>query len=419
MVIIEAGSGISLTAEALNEAALAFADRLPTATPGDRIAFRLPNGVEWMACFLALQKRGLTAVPLDHGLPAAVSLETARQIGARFLYQEGSWQTLRTKTVRRAGICCLKTTSGSAGVPKVIACRAEHLIADGEQIIRTMKIRPGDRNLAVIPLGHSYGLGNLVMPLILQGTAVVCAGSHTPRQLLEWIERHAVTVFPAVPALLRVLATLPAGGEKGVLASLRTVISAGAVLPAEVARAFFERFGRRIHNFYGSSETGGICYDRTGAATLSGRAVGRPLESVRVTIAKGRLTVASAAVATRTGRWRPEDRAEWNRDGELVLLGRGGPGANIGGRKVHPLEIEKALRALPGVTDAAVWRHHTAGRDALAAAVESVHAPSQLEHALAAKLPAWKLPRWYVVDSTLPRTARGKLDMAELRRRVH
>ena len=51
------------------------------------------------------------------------------------------------------------------------------------------------------------------------------------------------------------------------------MISAGAVLPPAVAQAFFERFGVKIHNFYGSSETGGICYDRTGSASLSGRSV--------------------------------------------------------------------------------------------------------------------------------------------------
>ena len=93
--------------------------------------------------------------------------------------------------------------------PKAVECRAEHLLADGRNVIKAMGIRAGDINLAVIPLGHSYGLGNLVMPLILQGTAMVCAGDYVPRQLIEWIGRYRVTVFPAVPALLRVLAALP------------------------------------------------------------------------------------------------------------------------------------------------------------------------------------------------------------------
>jgi len=37
-----------------------------------------------------------------------------------------------------------------------------------------------------------------------------------------------------------------------------------------VARDFAARFGRRLHSFYGSSETGGIAYDRGGRAALEG-----------------------------------------------------------------------------------------------------------------------------------------------------
>jgi acyl-coenzyme A synthetase/AMP-(fatty) acid ligase len=215
-----------------------------------------------------------------------------------------------------------------------------------------------------------------------------------------------------VPALFRVLAALPPGPG---LAGLRTAISAGAVLAPEIARAFHARFGVKIHNFYGSSETGGISYDRTGEASLEGRSVGKPLRGVTITVRGGRIRVAGAAVATPRGAWQLPDRGEWNKRGELVLLGRGGLGANIGGKKVHPLEIERALRAITGVSDAHVWLEHRAGRDLLAAAVETRLTRARIEHALAAKIPAWKMPRHLVVAPELPRTARGKLDTARLK----
>jgi acyl-coenzyme A synthetase/AMP-(fatty) acid ligase len=243
---------------------------------------------------------------------------------------------------------------------------------------------------------------------------MVCAADYLPRQLVEWIERYRVTVFPAVPALFRVLAALPPG--RGNCPSLRTVISAGAVLTPAVAQAFFARYGIKIHNFYGSSETGGICYDRTGGASLKGRSVGKPLAGVSVTVKAGRVTVESLAVAARGGRWRLADFGEWNGRGELVLLGRAGQGANIGGKKVHPLEVERVLRALPGVTDAAVWLRQSEGRDLLAAGVETKHSRAELERALAVRLPAWKLPKAWFIARELPRTARGKLDLAALRR---
>jgi acyl-coenzyme A synthetase/AMP-(fatty) acid ligase len=296
-----------------------------------------------------------------------------------------------------------------------VECRAEHLIADGGQIIKTMKIGPKDRNLAAIPLGHSYGLGNLVMPLLLQGTSLVCGSEYVPRQLAEWIGRYRVTVFPAVPALFRVLAALPPGRR---LVPLRTAISAGAVLSPAVARAFFERYGIKIHNFYGSSETGGICYDRTGGASLSGRSVGKPLTGVSISLHKGRIKVKSAAVAAGGGQWLLSDCGEWNNRDELVLLGRLGQSAEIGGKKVHPLEVERILRSLPVVTDAAVWIQQRQGRNFLAAGVETALSQAKIEGALAARLPAWKMPKCYFVAKKLPRTARGKLDLSALRKQM-
>jgi acyl-CoA synthetase (AMP-forming)/AMP-acid ligase II len=412
VVVIEAASGQSWTAGALTDLACSFAERLDDFRAGERIAFQIPNGADWLAFFLALQKKGLAALPLDGGLPRDGCLELSRRMKARAFYSQGKFHEISRNAPRSRACCCVKITSGNRDVPKAIPCRVEHLLADGRQVAATMGIRPRDRNLAAIPLGHSYGLGNLVMPLILQGTSVVCAAEYLPRQLVEWIERYEVTVFPSVPAIFRILAALPSGLK---LTGLRTAISAGSMLGAEVAAAFCGRFGVKIHNFYGSSETGGISYDRSGYASLSGRSVGKPLRGVSIAVKGGRIVVKSRAVAVRGGAWRLGDRGEWNDLGELVLLGRIGQGANIGGKKVHPLEVERALRALIEVTDAHVWLEHDQGRDLLAAAVETRRTRGEIQRELAAKLPAWKLPKVLFIAPELPRTARGKLDVARLR----
>jgi acyl-coenzyme A synthetase/AMP-(fatty) acid ligase len=322
------------------------------------------------------------------------------------------------KMVRRAlrGLptrsCCIKLTSGTTGDLKPVHCSAANLGADGEHIIRTMEIRRADRNLAVIPLGHSYGLGNLVMPLVLQGTAVLCAPTFVPRQILQWIEQYQVSVLPTVPAILRALAQLEGVTKPP---SLRLVISAGAPLSAEIAQQFHQRYGVKVHNFYGSSETGGICYDRTGSATLRGRGVGKPLDGVTVRIRRdGRVSVRS-----RAGKATLPDLGEWNRYGELRLLGRVGEVANIGGKKVSPAEVERALRELRGVSDAWVTVvKDKRGNDYLAAAVETSRACIDLEKGLLRAMPSWKLPKRWWIDAALPRTDRGKLHTAELRARL-
>ena len=80
-----------------------------------------------------------------------------------------------------------------------------------------------DVNFALIPLGHSYGLGNLVVPMLTQGTAMVCGDSALPHAIAEAVARWKPTVFPTVPALLRALALADVPPVR--LASLRTVIS--------------------------------------------------------------------------------------------------------------------------------------------------------------------------------------------------
>jgi acyl-CoA synthetase (AMP-forming)/AMP-acid ligase II len=404
-VVIDAGTGRAWTcAEIMIEA-----DRRAAALRDG--FFCLPNGAAWLIEFLACQRAGLAAVPLDPTLPADA------QARIRSRLNRGRTRSVGSGAVRRPGRtaarpACFKLTSGTTGDLKPIACSSAQLEADGRQICRTMGIRAHDVNLAIIPLGHSYGLGNLVMPLLLQGTGMVCAQTFVPRQIVQLIEKYRISVFPAVPAILRALAQLERATKPP---GLRLVISAGAPLPADVARQFHSRFGVRIHNFYGSSETGGICYDRTGNAALSGRGVGKPVGGVSVRVRRdGRV-----AVKSRAGSATLPDLGEWNRYGELRLIGRVGEMANIGGRKVSPAEVEACLRQVAGVADAWVTVLRDArGDDYLAAAVETRLDRAALEGRLLAVLPLWKLPRRYFISETLPRTNRGKLHTAELRERL-
>ncbi len=407
-VVVSAADGdVTWTARELAERAEALAPRFAAAR-GGLVAFARPTEPGWLEDFLAMQRAGVAALALE---PGADWMELARGLGAGHAWTDGALVRLGG-TFAAGRFAGAKVTSGSTGRPALVPYRAEHLLADGRNIVAGMGIRAADRNLALLPLGHSYGLGNLVMPLILQGTALVTAAAWVPRQVPEWIAAHRVTVLPTVPVVLRLLAELP---ELPALPSLRRVISAGAVLPPEVARAFAARFGTSVRNFYGSSETGGICFDRTGAASRSGRAVGRPLPGVEVTVGRdGRIRVAGAAVTTRGGRFTLADVGGWTAAGELRILGRATALANVGGRKVSPLEVERVLRGLRGVTEAWVGVVPGEGRDYLVAAVESGRTDVRAE--LARRLPAWKRPRELRVAAELPRTARGKLDSGAIER---
>lgn len=305
----------------------------------------------------------------------------------------------------------MKLTSGSTGRPRALAFTEAQMLADGRQVCASMGIAADDVNFAVIPFGHSYGLGNLVLPLLAQGTAIVCAGAPLPQALAADIARWRPTVFPAVPGLLRALAEsdIPASA----LSSLRTVISAGSPLSPEIARAFFEKFNLRPHGFYGSSETGGITYDRIGDATLAGRSVGTPLDGVTLAPTRaGRFRVTSAAVCGR-GSFSPADRASFNAQGELVLAGRAGRLMKIAGRRLDLGDLERLLRALPGVRDAFA-APHPQNPEELAVVLATSLDTAAARNLLRREFAAWKIPRRLVLVADFPLTARGKPDTRAL-----
>jgi len=205
------------------------------------------------------------------------------------------------------------------------------------------------------------------------------------------------------------------------LPGLRLAISAGAPLAAEVARDFAARFGVRLHSFYGSSETGGITYDRNGTGALGGH-VGRVMRGVKLHVLLGSLLrVSSAAVVThgnvrragRHGAWTMPDRTTLDARGNLTLLGRRGATVKLAGRRVSLVEIAERLRGLRGVRDA--WVGIAPGREpVLAAVVATARTPADLRAELLADTASWKIPRRLVAVAALPLNARGKTDTLAL-----
>jgi acyl-CoA synthetase (AMP-forming)/AMP-acid ligase II len=414
-LLIDAPTGHTFRADEITSAAEVVFRAGRFAGVGGCVAWVLPNGLDWLAIFFAAQKAAWSTLPLDPGFDERHGRELATHLGATHWWDGQALSTLDSPKRHWRGVVVVKVTSGSTGHAVAVPCQARHLLADYQHIRAGMGLRPRDKNLGLIPWGHSYGLGNLVLPLLADGIPIITAAVYTIAQIGEWCERFRPTVFPSVPAVFKLLAE-SAGGHQ--LGSLRLAISAGATLPAEVAQSFQRRFGRKIHNFYGASETGGICYDQTGQASLAGHSVGRPLPGVRVTLRAGRVLVHSTAVATKKGWHLLPDGGCWNEAGELILTGRFGKLANLAGRKVAPAEIETLLRTLPGVTDAWCGVASRTGRDFLAAAAETTTPVKELTRTLAARLPTWKQPRVLLALPQFPRNARGKIDAGALARQL-
>ncbi len=421
--LVDAATGRTYSRAELEAAAEEWRQQHGSGLAGQPVLMSESNGAGWFRVFLGLLKAGAHVVPLDPGDPLAAQRSLADALRVSWLWSGGALHAVSAPRTRRwSGSCLVKLTSGSTGIPRALAFTHAQMLADGRHVCAGMDVRADDVNVGLIPFGHSYGLGNLVLPLLVQGTAIVSGAAALPHSIAEAIARWRATVFPAVPALLKALVISDVLPEQ--LASLRTVISAGSPLGSEIAIAFHQKFGRKVHSFYGSTETGGITYDRTGNAALTNGSVGTPLPGVQLTFGRaGRFTVSSPAVYTVGNRKRqadgngvhqPADLAKLNATGEILLQGRTGRFVKIAGRRLDLGEVEQVLKSLAGVRDALVAAHP--GRaDALAAVVAGDVSGNEVRLALRERLASWKIPKRITVLDTFPLTARGKVDAARLR----
>ena len=404
--LIDGESGAVTTREALLARAQEIAADLPS-REGELYPLQLPNGVEFVATFVAGLMRKLVAVPIDRDAPASEVANIVRHFGKP------------SSLPRDARL--LKLTSGSTGMPKGIVTTEANLIADCRNICSSMQITPDDLNLGAIPFSHSYGFSNLVTPLLLQGTAVVYSNDYLPQSLLELANRHRCTVAPLIPMVFDHLAS----AAHGAFETVRTFISAGAPLPATTSRRFRERFGIDIHSFYGCSECGGIAYDRRGGAVERGT-VGTALDGVTLTTDATRLHVESDSVAAGyldattfqpLGRVFVTDDLVEMRDGEVALTGRASDVINTAGKKVNPREVEAVILQIDGVREAKVYGEPAGARgEVVAAAIVATPdvTREQVRDYCRAHLSLHKVPRIVKIIDAMPVDERGKVKRAAL-----
>ena len=395
----------------------------------------------FVAATIAAWACGAALLPAEPSLPESEIRRLVRAFRPALLVRDRAGRTEilrpeppgRPAAVMDAAIIRLTSGTTRAALGAIIPSAA--LSADGRAIIRKMGIGRDDINVGVVPLGHSYGFDNLILPLLLQGTPLILLESPLPGLLHKALGSPGPLILPLVPYLVDLVSRHPEPPPRP--SGLRLCISAGAPLPRAMAARFREKFGVPVRTFYGASETGGIAYDDSRDADAPEGCVGTPLPGVRMTIERtrlpglspgeGRVTVSGRAVGRgyhpkgsaefRPGRFRTMDLGYTDADGRLFLTGRVSNLVNVSGRKVNPAEVERTLLSLDGIADAAVVgiKDRLRGERIEAWVVGlSDQGPAFIRAELARRLSAHKVPRTIHLVESIPRTARGKLDRIRL-----
>ncbi len=445
----------------------------------DRVLLALNDGPEFAAAWFGVVRIGAVITMMNPGVPPEDWAYYLRYTRARALVTERSFYEANApviKAAKAAGLLRVVVverdadelaaespvcpygdvgaddpavwlfSSGSTGKPKGCVHVAGDFVFNTEQYAKgVLGIREDDVTLGVPKLFFGYATGtDLLFPWAVGATTCLFAERSTPEGMLAHIARFRPTIVTNVPTMIHRMLESPACATTD-LSSVRLVLSAGEALPGELYRRWVERTGVEILDGIGSAEMFHIYItNRPGDVRVGtlGRLV--PGYTARIVGDDG-ADVPPGDIGTlwikgdSNAIWYHGDREKsrqtfrgaWtvtgdqfcvDDEGRFRYCGRADDLLKVGGVFVSPIEVENCLLAHPRVQEVAVVGVEREGLTTTFAWVATHGAPG--DDALATELQAWvksqlaphKYPRQVRFLDVLPRTDRGKVARAELKR---
>ncbi len=335
-------------------------------------------------------------------------------------------------------LAALLYTSGTSGKPKGVMLSHANLSANIRQTIEIAEFSPDDVLLGVLPQFHSFGFTVLTLLPLMVGIRTHMLARFVPTQVLQAIRRHRPTAFIGIPSMYGALLRLKSATRED-FSCFRLMVSGAEPLPMDIAQRFEERFGQRIHEGYGLTETSPVTnVNRPGRARLG--TVGPPvsgLEQVIVDIEtdeflprghEGEIRMrgpnvfsgyfglpdATAGAFDARGFFRTGDIGRIDDDASLRITGRIKEMLIIAGENVFPREIEEVLDRHPSVAASGVVGMVDGIRGEVPVAFVEIEEGSafdegKLREHCRGLLAGYKVPRQIRVLEALPRNPMGKI----------
>ncbi len=300
-------------------------------------------------------------------------------------------------------------------------------------------------NLVCLPLFHVAGFGPLCFTLCGGGQVVLTRRSD-PAEIIQLIDRHAITNVLLVPALILAILNLPTRPEK--LRRLRRLGYGASPIPEDVLKRAREYFDCPFEHLYGMTENCGVvtslCPEMHDAASGKLKSCGKPQPGceVKVVDEQGNALSAGAigeivmrSVWIMRGYWNnaaatanairdswlwTSDAGYLDSDGFLYIHDRIKDMIKPGSENVYPAEVENALFGHPSIADAAVIgvpdaRWGEAVKAILVLKPGAALDVADIDRYLRARIGGFKIPKSYEVVAALPRNASGKVLRRQLR----
>ncbi len=330
-------------------------------------------------------------------------------------------------------------TSGSEGVPKGVALSHRNLLANRAQIRPLIAMVRTDLLFNALPMFHSFGLGAGTLLPLLEGCRLFLYPTPLHYRIIpELVYELEATIIFGTGTFLHGYGRHAHPYD---FHTLRYVVAGAEKLREETQQLWFEKFGIRIFEGYGATETSPVISVNTPLACRLG-SVGRILagmdyylEPVEGIAQGGRLVVSGPNVMKgymfhgNEGQITPPwtDRGEgWydtgdivdvDEDGFLYILGRAKRFAKIGGEMVSLTTVEDlASRTWPDDTHAAIIQSdHARGEQIVLVTTRARPQRKELQ-AVAREigLTELALPKRIIPVREIPVMGTGKTDYRQL-----
>jgi long-chain acyl-CoA synthetase len=469
---------------------------------GESIAILLPNSVDWIEACFATTRAGAIGVPISYDSSEPEILYRLNDAACRAIITTDEKHALVTRLRAMAPnlstiILTDRGPKGGDGVrlsemangapssrprdPPGIDAAAYIVYTSGttgraKGVVLTVRgmlwvtaacwapicgLSDKDSVLSPLPLFHSYALNLSALSILATGARVYIMEKFSTAEALALLKTGAYTLLPGVPTMYHYLLQRareeaagspspqphmgPASMPAPRLPRLRMCISAGAIMPATLNRAFEEFFSIPLLDGYGITETSTMVTMNWPVGGRVPGSCGIPLPGLAVRIvdpasgkdvppeAEGELIVrgpnvmlgyhnkpAETETALREGWYRTGDLARSDDNGFLTITGRLKELIIRGGQNIAPAEIEETVNTFPSVLDSAVVgvpHEHLGEVPALFVVPRpgaTIHADALLDHC-AVHLSAYKIPQSVHVIADIPRTGSGKIIRFKLR----
>ncbi len=269
-------------------------------------------------------------------------------------------------------------TSGTTGKPKGVLHSHKSLIAGGQNTVIAHNLGAADRALCVLPLFHINGQCVTVFAPLASGGSVVLPPKFSATHFWKWADENDCTWFSAVPTILSHLLHQPPPPRTPPL--LRFGRSASSALPPETHRQFEKRFGLKLMETMGLTETAaqilsnpmppaqskfgspGIAFGNE-VAIVNEKGKEQPrgeegeiaVRGENVMLGYLRDETATAAAFAPEGWFLSGDLGRMDEDGFVFVTGRRKELIIKGGENIAPREIDDALHLAPNVVEAAAF----------------------------------------------------------------